>query len=261
MLPVWLTDTVTPDIGRAVHYTLLWGLEGVELRTVGSADDRVPQINVAQVREQLQKNDLLPAAVVPSMFEGPVSDRVAWLNDLATFDETLRLCDTLRCPRVVVSPFAHEPEADLEAAAEALRRAGTQAAEHDVIVAVLNTPESARPTGAALADLLTAVDHPNVQAAWNPAGALQMGEDPLDGLTALTGLVTMVRCSDGEAEGGYWNEQPLGDGAVDWPAQLDRLHAQGFRGPLSLEVYVEPRPKYGLRAATYLREELRKVTA
>ncbi len=33
----WTTDTVTTDASRALHYTLLWGLEGVVLRAARKA--------------------------------------------------------------------------------------------------------------------------------------------------------------------------------------------------------------------------------
>jgi sugar phosphate isomerase/epimerase len=261
VVPVWLTDTVTSDLNRALHYTQLWGLHGMELRTVGGADDRIPFVNEKQIREQLEGTELLLAGVVPSMFEGPVSDRAAWMNDLLEFEDTLKLCRRVGCPRVTVSPFAAEPGASLEPMAEALQQAGEKAAEHDLLVAVRNGPETACPTGQALSDLLARVDSPNVRAAWNPVGALRAGEDPDTGLTALAGLVTLVRCSDGRVEEGRWVDTPLGEGAVGWTEQLEQLAAQGFRGPISLEVYLEPRPKHGLRSATTLIHMIRDVRA
>jgi sugar phosphate isomerase/epimerase len=262
MIPVWLTDTVTSDFNRALHYTQLWGLHGMELRTVGGPDDRIPFVNERQIREQMEGTDLLLGSVVPSMFEGPVSDRAAWMNDLIQFEDTLALCTRVGCPRVTISPFAAEPEASRETIVDALRQAGDTAAEHDVLVAVRNGPETACPTGAALADVLTAVGHPHVRAAWNPAGALRAGEHPIDGLTALAGLVTLVRCSDGYVtEDGYWEDTTLGEGAVGWEEQFEMLHARNFRGPISLEVYVEPRPEEGLRSSTTLIRMLRAVRA
>jgi sugar phosphate isomerase/epimerase len=261
MVPVWLTDTVTSDLNRALHYTQLWGLHGMELRTVGGPDDRIPFVNERQIREQLAGTEFLIASVVPSMFEGPVSDRAAWMNDLLQFEETLELCERVGCPRVTISPFAAEPGASFEPMADALQQAGEKAAEHDLLVAVRNGPETACPTGEALADLLSRVEAPNVQAAWNPVGALRAGEDPSTGLMALAGLVTLVRCSDGRVEDGRWVDTPLGEGAVGWRDQLEQLAAQGFRGPISLEVYLEPRPKQGLRAATTLIQMIRAVRA
>lgn len=261
MVPVWLTDTVTSDLNRAIHYTQLWGLHGMELRTVGGPDDRIPFVNEKQIREQLEGTDLLLASVVPSMFEGPVSDRPAWLNDLVQFEDTLKLCQRVGCPRVTIAPFAAERGASLDPMVDAIERAGKMAAEHDLLLAVRNGPETACPTGRDLADLLSRVDMRNVRAAWNPVGALRSGEDPYDGLTALAGLVTLVRCSDGFVEEGEWIDCALGEGDVGWMSQLQHLSAQGFRGPISLEVYLDPRPENGLRAATTLIQMIRDVRA
>jgi len=261
MVPIWLTDTVTSDLNRALHYTQLWGLHGVELRTVGGPDDRVPFVNEKQIREQLDGTDLLIGSVVPSMFEGPVSDRAAWMNDLLRFEDTLKMCERIGSPRVTISPFAGEPNQPIEPIVEALCRAAEKAEAHDRLLSVRNGPETACPTGTALADVLTQVGHPNVRAAWNPAGALRAGEDPIDGLTALSGLVTLVRCSDGRLEDGQWHDVAFGEGDVGWVEQFQRLHARDFRGPISLEVYVEPRPESGLRDATTLIHMLRDVRA
>lgn len=261
MVPVWLTDTVTSDLNRAIHYTQLWGLHGMELRTVGGPDDRIPFVNEKQIRQQIEGTELLLASVVPSMFEGPVSDRAAWMNDLLQFEDTLKLCQRVGCPRVTISPFAAEPGVSTAPMVDALERAGEKAGEYDLLVAVRNGPETACPTGQALASLLSRVDAPNIRAAWNPVGALRAGEDPDEGLTALAGLVTLVRCSDGVVEQGQWIDRPLGEGDVGWMGQLEQLAAQGFRGPISMEVFMEPRPEHGLESATRLIRMIRDVRA
>lgn len=261
MLPVWLTDTVTSNLSRALHYTLLWGLQGVELRAVGGEDDRVPQVNVAQIKQRLGDAEMLPAAVNPGMFAGPAGGRALWLNELATFDETLRLCRQIECPRVVVSSFAGDAESEVaaDAAVQALQRAGDAAAEYGITVAVLNQASMAHPTGQALATLLEAVDHPFVQAAWHPAQAMRAGEDPAAGLAALGERVAFVRCADGRHAPQGWEELPFDEGDVGWETHIETLHAQGYQGPLSLEINVEPRPRVGLRSATRLIRLLRSV--
>lgn len=262
MLPVWLTDTVTPDLGRAMHYTLLWGLQGVELRTVGSAAERVPRVNERQVAESLEANDMLPVAISPGLFEAPLAARAHWMNDLATFGETVRFAERIGCPRVVVGAFGGEEEGRggvADEAVEALRRAVEQAAPAGLTLAVRNETDGRHATGQSLAHLLDAVAEATgrpgaVQAAWDPAAALRAGEDPAEGLRALGERVTLVRCSDGVADPqqGTWQDTSFGEGAVGWEEQLRLLHGVGFQGPLSLEVNVEPRPKEGLRAATRL---------
>lgn len=259
MLPVWLTDTVTSDLERALHYTLLWGLEGVELRTVGGTEERVPRVNETHIKRRLEKAEMLPAAIDPAMFEGPVRNRAAWLNELIRFDEALRFCERIGCPRIVVPPFAHEPENDRDTVVEVLRRAGEAAAEYGRTIAVLNHTEATCSTGRALADLLAAVDHAFVMAAWSPAEALRAGEDPAEGLAALGERVTLVRCRDGQRGASGWQELPFGEGTIEWGEHLQLLWDLGFRGPLSLEVNVDPRPKVGLREATRLIRMIRDV--
>ncbi|PSQ98727.1 MAG: sugar phosphate isomerase/epimerase [Bacteroidetes bacterium QS_9_68_14] len=249
MLPVWLTDTVTPDLGRAMHYTLLWGLQGMELRTVGSAAERVPRVNQRQVAEGLEANDLLPAAVSPGLFEGPLSARAQWMNGLATFGETARFAERIGCPRVVVSAFGEalgeqEKEGEgagvAEEAVEALSRAVRQAAPAGLTLAVRNETDGRHATGRSLARLLDAVER-----------------------------VTLVRCSDGVAShepgtwqaDGTWENISFGEGEVGWEEQLRLLSEIGFQGPLSLEINVEPRPKEGLRAATRLIRLIRMTRA
>jgi sugar phosphate isomerase/epimerase len=257
MLPCWLTDTVTSDLDRALHYTLLWGLEGVELRTIGTAEDRVPFVNEGKLKRRLAANELPAVAVVPGMFEGPVAERTAWLNELAAFDETLQFCRRLGCPCVVVSAFAAGSGGEQEQVVEALVRAGRAAAARGITVAVLNEYGMGYATGAALAGLLEAVNHPAVRAAWSPASALRGGEDPAAGLEALRRHVALVRCFDGESRAEAWTHRLPGEGSVDWPHQLAALVAAGFEGPISLEVHGEPRPKHGLWAATALIEMIR----
>jgi sugar phosphate isomerase/epimerase len=48
---------------------------------------------------------------------------------------------------------------------------------------------------------------------------------------------------------------------VGWTDQLEQLAAHGFKGPISLEIYLEPRPKEGLRTATTLIHMIRDVRA
>jgi sugar phosphate isomerase/epimerase len=261
MIPVWLTDTVTNDLDRALHYTLLWGLEGVELRTLGGPSDRVPFVNEARLKKRMAEQDVPVTAVVPGMFEGPATERGGWMNEVAMLEETLQFCRRIGCPRVVTSVFAAEEGESGDLAAAALRRAGTAAERYGVVLAVLNEDGMARATGGAVAALLDAVGLPNVQAAWSPAVAFRAGEDPEEGLAALGARIALVRYADGRMKSGAWEATLPGEGALDWPRHLQRLHAQGFDGPVSLEVDLEPHALQGARAAYQLVTMLRKAQA
>lgn len=245
MIPVWLTDTVTPDLDRALHYTLLWGLEGVVLRTVGGPADRVPHVNEARLKRRLREHELPVAAVDPGLFE----QRSVWMNDLVLLDETVAFCERIGCRRVIVGAL---PDSGNDAAAvEALRRAGERAARRGCIVAVRNENEG-RPTGRELADLLAEVDHPAVRACWSPADALEAGEEAEVGFAALDGRVEIVIVRDGRPGPDGWQSQPLDEGAVGWPHVLSGLSARGFGGPLCLDLRDAETAKEGLSEATAL---------
>lgn len=248
MLPVWLTDTVTTDIDRAVKYTLLWGLEGVELRTVGGANHQVPFVNELKIKRRLAEHDLPIVAVVPGLFEGQATDRATWMNQIVALDETLQFCQRMGCRLVVASGFQADGF-DADIAVDVFQRAGRQAAKRKITLAVLNEQDMAYAKGETLGRLLDAVDHPHVKAAWNPVAAVRAGEDADAGLKALAGHVALVRCRNGKAEPNGWTDTLLEQGAINWGAQGRMLHAQGFEGPVSLEVHLEPKAKRGVRLA------------
>ena len=263
MLPAWLTDTVTTDFDRALHYTGLWGLEGVELRAVGGPTSVVPHVNERRLRARLEEHELPVVAVVPGIFEGPASDRTARLNEVAALAETCAFAKRIGAPLVVASSFAREdaPVSDLgPLTSDLLRRAGDVAARHGLRLALLNEADGAYPTGAALAGLLAAANHPAVGAAWSPAEASAAGETPEAGLAALGTRVWHVRVRDGEVREGSFEDAEVGTGALGWPGILGALAAQGYRGALSLEVRAEPKAKTGLRSATALIRAARAAT-
>ena len=253
MLPVLATDTVTGDLARAVGYALLWGLEGVALRTVGG--ERVPFVNEAVLRRRLADDELPLAAVDPGLFEGSAGDRAVWLNDVAAFDDTASFCRRLGCGIVRVGALGSGGEpADRVAA---LRALGDAAARHGLRLAVRNEAGTAVATGADLAALLAQVAHPAVGADWHPAEAFRSGEAPLDGLGALLalgdGAVACVAVVDEvSADDGVLVDAVVGEGVLAWAAQLAGLAAAGYSGPLALAVPGRPAGAAGLASASAL---------
>lgn len=242
MLPVWLTDTVTPDLSRAVHYTLLWGLEGVALRTVGGAGDRVPFVNEAALRRRLDDAELPVAMVDPGLLEGSLHARAAWMNDTAALDDTLAFARRLGCPLVATGALAANPDGyDAAAAAEALRPAADAAARAGVRLAVRNEAGTAVATAAALSAVLDALGHPAAAADWRPADALADGEAPEEGLAALgAARIAAVTIRDTALA------------ARDWAPVLAPLAAARWTGPLVLHIDGRPPGPAGLSAATAL---------
>ena len=242
MLPVWLTDTFTADLDRALHYTLLWGMEGIVLRTVGGVGDRVPHVNEARLKRRLAEHDLPVLAVDPGLFEMGVSSRGTWLNDLALLGEVAAFCNRIGCPRILVGALPGE----VNAAAEVLQKAGAIAAKRGCVLAVQNETDG-RSGAHALADLLAATDHPAVRACWSPAVSQSSGEPVKGGADALAGRIDMVMADDGPASAGRWLDALRG------------LREGGFDGPVCLRLHDPGAASDGLRAATALIQAMRKT--
>lgn len=269
MLPVWLTDTVTSDLDRAVHYTLLWGLEGMVLRTVGSAEDRVPHVDEEKLARRLRENDLPVPAVDPGLFAGPLGQTHQWMNEILVAREVFEFCERLGVDRVIVEAFSRTRGASSpDEIARPLVEAAATAADHDLRLAVRNRSGTNVRTGTELANLLDAVGHPRVGAAWAPDAAGRAGESPLQGLAVLAGRTELLTLPDRAFESVRSGGDSAGDGGPGgrgpdgWPIEeiLSGLAEAGFDGPVALEIVTEPKAHSGLRAATELVRTLRRVT-
>ena len=249
----WTTDVATADAARAVRLTLLWGLDGVVLRTVGGG--RVPNVNEAPLRRRLDEAELPVVAIDPGLFEGAASARAGWLDGLDALDEVAAFCTRMGCPVVRVGALA---AGERPGAADALRQAGDRAARHGLRLAVRNEAGTGVATGAALAALLAEIDHPAVGADWRPADAWDLGEARADGLAALVeaGHVPLVvGVDDGRGELGADTVEGVPGGDT-----LAALARAGFDGPLVLDALPPPVRTSGLASATALIRAARQAT-
>ena len=225
MTTALLTDTVAQNLASAADLALLWGVDGVALRSVGR--DRVPHVNEAAVGARLRETELELLLVDPGLF-APGSGRAVWMNEVAAFDETAAFCRRLGARTVRCGALDGGP-----GAVDALRALGDAAAAAGLRLAVGNEAEGAA-TGAALAELLVAVAHPAVGADWRPAEALAAGETGgAEALVAAGVPVFAAEMRDPDAAG---VDQTPGEGSVGWAETLATLAAAGFDGPLVLDL-------------------------
>ena len=92
--------------------------------------------------------------------------------------------------------------------------------------------------------IATLVPSPMLRVNYDTGNAFLGGEDPYDGLRAVTHLLVHVHAKDisfaqSEAERGKVTGTPVGcacgDGVIDWRKVVDILHAAGYDGVLSVE--------------------------
>lgn len=90
-----------------------------------------------------------------------------------------------------------------------------------------------------LLQFMADVARPNLKINFDPANLILYGTgDPLDALDLLAPHIVSVHCKDGEAPdrpGTLGSERRLGDGSVNVPCFVGKLHAFGYTGILSIE--------------------------
>lgn len=119
---------------------------------------------------------------------------------------------------------------------------------------------------------------------YDPANFVMVtGDDPVQGVRTLRDYIVHTHAKDGVRlketdprnvygalgyepmdhdniakllnEGEFFREVPLGEGSVDWPAYLQALKEIGYRGYLTIEREVGPRPEEDIaRAVRFLRQ-------
>jgi len=136
----------------------------------------------------------------------------------------------------------------------ACRELGAYAADRGVTFAIETGPETAD----VLKGFLDEVDSPGVGVNLDPANLVMVvADDPVAAVHTLKDRIVHTHAKDGVqlkpcdpvavygafAEGGvdafdfgaHFDEVPLGEGSVNWPAYLDALDRIGYRGYLTIE--------------------------
>jgi sugar phosphate isomerase/epimerase len=105
--------------------------------------------------------------------------------------------------------------------------------------------ETGQETADDLLDFILGVNRDNVGVNFDPANMILYGSgDPIKALEIVGQHVLTVHAKDGNwpsaaAPDSLGTEQPLGDGAVDFPAFLHALTRTGYSGPLFIEREIE----------------------
>ncbi len=271
-----ITDEVADDLEVACRHISEWGLTFVELRMLwGRNVVELDEADVLRALALMRRHDLRVTAIASPVFKSPLDEQPraqradfalegvdSMEAQLELLDRACALANRFDAPMVRVFTFWREDWTDAVTAdlVAKLRQAAEVARRHDVVLAIENEPVCLVGTGHELGRLCTAlVDAlppelvPHLGALWDPGNALAAGEDPPypDGYEALNGLrLAHVHLKDLRFdEAGHPVFVPLGEGRVDYAAQLTRLHADGYDGKLVLEPHYRPAGKTREEAA------------
>lgn len=161
-------------------------------------------------------------------------DRQTLVSHKQRVREYVELAEQLGCSYVAVSAGEVPPKRHittvLAQVAEVLGELAAFAAEHDVRLAVANSPGLASSRD--LWFLLDALNTPAVRACWDPCVAMTVRERPTVSIPRLNSKIGLVHVSDGRfASDGQPSEFVLpGEGEVGWERCVDLLRGLGFAG-------------------------------
>jgi L-ribulose-5-phosphate 3-epimerase len=251
-----ITDEFTPDFEEAVVTMTSVGMTGAELRMLSGKNiidlsdeelDRVIAIARRRGVEILSIASPLLKCVLPDA--PPVDERFQQDSFASkhTFADQPRL--TARAFEIaertgarIIRVFSYwrtvEPDACFTRIVEALSSLAEQATARGVIIGLENEHACNIGTGGETAQVLAAVNHPNLKVVWDPANTLVAGENPMEGYAKLSiERIAHVHAKDCAVENHKATWLELGKGSVPWPEQIDALARDGYAGWISLETH------------------------
>jgi L-ribulose-5-phosphate 3-epimerase len=171
-----------------------------------------------------------------------------------------RLTNVLRAGKAlgieVLNTFtgdASTPE-EVEAFTTTVRAVADEAGEAGIRLCI-ETDSNLLPTAAIGAQILAAIDHPNVGINYDPGNVIYYtGAVPEEDIELALPYLGHVHLKDQRGGQGKTDFPPLGDGDVDIPRILRTLAGAEFRGPVSMEIeftdYTWPSYEETVAAAT-----------
>ena len=254
----FITDEISPDFEEAIRLGVSWGIRDFELRTLHGK--RVPQISGGEIHQlmRLQKeHGLRFTALSPGVFKGTLHELARLEHELQeVLPQTYQLARLFCTPIIIGFGFKRatsDTPSDQKRVVEALSRAAASAQQHGLTLAVENEPGFWCDTGTNAARILAQINAPNIRANWDPANAFGLNEEPYPfGYEALKPWIANVHVKD-TSKGALAECVPLGEGKVDWQAQLQALVRDQLVAHVTLETHCAPLAENSKRNLEYLR--------
>ena len=231
--------------GRTVYESIdcfrALGLDGLELicRPGTDFDSAIDNARAVRMADYAGYNGLPVVALTPYAWDINHPDAATADAARRELRRALELADLMRA-RFVRAYGGREQPADPEGAfartVDALREAGTEAADRGLVLVVENHPGTLTRTGAATRRLVDAVGLPSVRALYDPANALHdTGEPWQTTLDSQSGIIAYVHAKDYTVRDGRRHACRVGDGILPWRDILRGLVAAGYAGAISFE--------------------------
>jgi sugar phosphate isomerase/epimerase len=240
-----VSDELKIPQAEAFEMISQWGFRNVELRS--ATGGRFPDGNLDELERLIAEHTMTVTALSPGVFKcGPEAD--ALHTDLERLGRTLDTCERFGTKLIIVFPI-HNPGWDEDNPADgeitdtvvnAMREAGRMAADHGVRLAIENEPAYTAVTAGGLARLIDAVGMDNIGGNWDPGNAYPWDQEIVRGPEILGDRIFNVHVKDCWVRDNERGFDSVGNGDIDWKAQVDGLTKLGYDGAIVVETHCQP---------------------
>lgn len=242
-------DEVSQDFETVVNVATEFNLDAIEVRSVW---DKPPQDldenDVAEMKRILEPTDLEIIGVASPFYKCDFYDNEEREEHLDILRRCIKLAKTFNAK--IIRGFAFwqtgETEEIWNEIIEAYQEPIRMAEEAGVVFGMENEASTSLSTAKLTERFIKELDSPHVKAIWDPANELfaDEGEQPYpDAYNRLRPLMIHGHIKDAkpDPETGEMESVPVGEGLVNWKAQLQGYIDDGYDGHLCLETHWRPK--------------------
>ncbi len=252
-MPVWcqlsiLSDEVSQDLGDVIRFAQEFGLDGIELRSLGGKAFRDLSLGeIREVRLRCEAAGLLISGCATPVFKCEVDSASQIAEHLELFRRAAEMAHELRCSLLRVFTFLRRSPAstadELRRAADAFSPLVEVARAAGVKIGVENEASCIAGSGREMREFLGHLSGAEeVGVVWDPCNVLflEHAQRPFpEDYAAVAERVVHVHVKDARREHGAPAQScvELGQGELDWAGQFTALRRRGYRGWITLETH------------------------
>lgn len=273
-----ITDEISMDFEYALDVMLEYEVKSAELRSLwGTNIGDLSDEQVARAKSALDSRGMSVCSIASPFFKcdlaegrGEGTGRTHQAAERGLDQQMLLLERCIELCRAfdtsLIRVFSFWKRGDLtedveERIVKALQEPVSRAADAGVVLGLENEHACYLGTGEETGRVLRAVNSSALRCVWDPGNAFCAGEQPFpDGYQAVREYTTHVHIKDPIRTDEGCKFLRVGDGDIDYPAQLRALESDGYSGMLSLETHYKPSGDSELGSRQCL-ESLREMLA
>lgn len=244
-----ISDEISQDLAPIAAFVREFGLSGIELRSLfGRAFKDLTDADVAEVRRRAQGEGWKIHGCSTPVFKCEIGDAAAIKEHRRLFERAIEVAGRLECTLLRVFTFLRQPGPrsadDARRIADQLRPLAELARKAGMRLGIENESSCQIATARECGLLFAEFSEPGTGLIWDPCNVFYtvegQQEDLVQGYAALAPRIIHIHVKDtvrAPDTADLAKAAVVGEGDVDWKAQLAAIRRSGYQGLLSLETH------------------------